>query len=166
MNTSGNGILSNLKFGTLSHGTAAVALGAVLAVGAIMAPAASAGPDAHAGVPDPTGFWQTSGGDRMIEVAPCSPKTSKLCGTIRWAEDPAEVDAVVLKRFRQIGDLWAGGQVYTPGKRRGEDGRLTLLSAGKLEVSECKRGLCSNVVWSRVDEAEVASRRAKLMAQN
>lgn len=120
----------------------------------------------NAEAPSPTGFWQTSGGEKMIEVAPCSAKTSKLCGTIVWSEDRDEVDAVVLKRFRAIDDIWAGGKVYTPGKRRGEDGRLALLEADKLEVSECKRGLCTQRVWERVSASDVAARRDLLTAQN
>ena len=119
-----------------------------------------------AAAPSPTGFWQTSGGEKMIEVAPCSAKTSKLCGTIVWSEDRDDVDAVVLKRFRKVNDMWAGGKVYTPGKRRGEDGRLALLSADKLEVSECKRGLCTQKVWARVSASDVATRRDRLTAQN
>ncbi|WP_262689966.1 DUF2147 domain-containing protein [Kordiimonas aestuarii] len=166
MRTSGNSNNSTMKFGMVSPGTKAAFVGIAIAVGALFPSAVSAGSGAEADVSDPTGFWQTSGGERMIEVAPCSGKTAKLCGTILWAEDAAEVDAVVLKRFRLIGDMWAGGQVYTPGKRRGQNGRLTLLDDGKLEVSECKRGLCTNEVWVRVAETEVASRRAKLMAQN
>jgi len=151
--------LSNLNssFKTLSLGVVATAL---------MATAAYAGPTGGASASDPTGFWQSSGGGRMIEVAPCSASTSKLCGTIVWAKDAAEVDAVVLKRFRAVGDIWAGGQVYEPGKRRGADGRLTMLDETSLEVGECKRGMCQNTVWTRVDAAEVASRRDKLMAEN
>lgn len=148
---------SNSFLKTLSLGVVA---------GAFLATAANAGPAGNAASPDPTGFWQSSGGGRMIEVAPCSAKTSKLCGTIVWAEDAAEVDAVVLKRFRAVGDIWAGGQVYEPGKRRGEDGRLTVLDDGRLEVGECKRGMCQNTVWTRVDATEVASRRSKLLAEN
>ena len=141
-----------------------LSLGVVASV--LMATAASAGPDGGANSPDPTGFWQSSGGDRMIEIAPCSAKSSKLCGTIVWSGEASEVNAVVLKRFRAVGDIWAGGQIYAPGKRRGEDGRLALLDGSRLEVSECKRGLCENAVWTRVDEAEVASRRAALVAEN
>lgn len=145
-----------------SLGLATAFLGASLMVGS---PALSAGPsDAEA--PSPTGFWQTSGGEKMIEVAPCSAKTSKLCGTIVWSEDRDEVDAVVLKRFHEVSGIWAGGKVYTPGKRRGEDGRLALLEANKLEVSECKRGLCTQNVWERVSASDVAARRDKLTAQN
>ncbi|WP_162139681.1 DUF2147 domain-containing protein [Kordiimonas gwangyangensis] len=151
--------LSNLNssFKTLSLGVVATAL---------MATAAYAGPSGDASASGPTGFWQSSGGGRMIEVAPCSAKTSKLCGTIVWAEDAAEVDEVILKRFRAVGEIWAGGQIYEPGKRRGEDGRLSMTEDGSLEVSECKRGLCENTTWTRVDEATVASRVAKLMAEN
>jgi uncharacterized protein (DUF2147 family) len=148
---------SNFFFKTLSLGVVATAF---------MATAAYAGPNGDSTSPDPTGFWQSSGGGRMIEVAPCSASTSKLCGTIVWAKDTAEVDTVVLKRFRAVGDIWAGGQVYEPGKRRGADGRLTLLEDGRLEVGECKRGMCQNTVWTRVEAAEVASRRDKLMAEN
>ena len=150
----------------LSPGAMAACFGAVLALGAMMAPVAGAASAQDGGASGPTGFWQTSGGDRLVEVAPCSKRTAKLCGTIVWAGDKAEVDAVVLKRFRQVGDLWTGGQVYTPGKRRGEDGRLTLLDHDSLEVSECKRGLCTNEVWTRADEAEVASRVASRVAEN
>ena len=141
-----------------------LSLGVVM--GAVVASAGYAGQDGDASTPAPTGFWQSSGGDRMIEVTPCSSRTSKLCGTIVWSADRAEVDEVILKRFRQVGDIWAGGQVYEPGKRRGVDGRLALLAEGSLEVAECKRGLCVNATWTRVDESTVASHRAKLMAEN
>lgn len=155
-------IVSTKILNKFSLGLATAFLGASLMVAT---PAMSADLS-NAEAPSPTGFWQTSGGEKMIEVAPCSAKTSKLCGTIVWSEDRDEVDAVVLKRFHEVSGMWAGGKIYTPGKRRGEDGRLTLLDADKLEISECKRGLCTQNVWARVSASDVAARRDLLTAQN
>jgi len=102
------------------------------------------------------GYWLTSGGKSIVEIAPCKAGSHKrLCGTVVWS-DSENIDAVgtqVMKSFRldgnRSGDKWAKGKIAFGGEK-GKAGKLALKD-DTLKVSVCKGSSrrCKNQSWSR-----------------
>lgn len=118
-----------------------------------IASAAFALPAGAASAADVDGYWLTSGGASIVEIAPCGSSRKRMCGKTVWvaSADAGAVGGEVLKSFRpegkKGGGRWGKGKVVQAnGKDR--SGKLKLAD-GKLKVSSCKGSRCDNETWTR-----------------
>lgn len=102
------------------------------------------------------GYWLTSGGKSIIEIAPCKPGSHKrLCGTVVWndGEGIGAVGKQVMTSFRlagnKSGDKWEKGKVALD-DAKSKAGKLAVKD-GTLKVSVCKGSSrrCKNQSWTR-----------------
>ena len=105
------------------------------------------------------GLWRTApdvnGHVGLVRVAPCG---TALCGTLVGATDASGAPWASPDIGRQV--IWATvpqgastyrGRVYSPGRNREYDSRLTLSAQGLL-VEGCLLGQCRcGALWLRVD---------------
>lgn len=102
---------------------------------------------------DVSGYWLTSDGKSIVEIAPCGSSSRRMCGKTVWVAgaEAGKVGAEVLRSFRQIGrktgERWGKGKVMIAADKE-RDGKLRF-EEGKLTVSACRRSRCSNEVWVR-----------------
>jgi len=99
------------------------------------------------------GYWLTSGGNSIVEIAPCGDSHKRLCGTLVWAaEGDGAVGTEVLTSFRlagnKAGDKWEKGKIKVAGSKKSRAGKLKL-NDGSLKVSTCKGSTCKNQTWTR-----------------
>jgi len=155
-----SGTMAALRSGLKSTFGRRAAQALLVASSASLLAAPSIAADAYA----VEGYWLTSGGKSIVEIAPCKAGSHKrLCGTVVWNSDEA-VDAVgkqVMTSFRlagnRSGDKWAKGKIALGGASKGKAGKLAV-KGGKLKVSVCKgsSSRCKNQSWTRPSAAMTA----------
>ncbi|WP_262694657.1 sterol desaturase family protein [Kordiimonas aquimaris] len=105
---------------------------------------------------DISGLWVAGNGATVVEVANCSEKSRRLCGTVIYndAGADAEMGMTVLKGFKAANvqgmKRWESGKVAHVGGGKAKKGKLVLLDSGALKVSACgKSNRCKNETWVR-----------------
>ena len=103
------------------------------------------------------GVWLTepmrTGDYAHVEVAPCAPGETRLCGRIVEVFNSERTDlvgAVILKDMAAVGQgVWDGGHLWSPDKDKHYASKMALLDKG-LQVKGCVGALCKGQVWRRV----------------
>lgn len=129
------------------------------AVVTLLSPAA-----AKAAPSDALGRWLTEEGDAVVEISACG---ASLCGVIASVtrktagpvldaknEDPALRNRPVqglqiLSGFRQKGDGWIDGRIYSPKEGRSFKSKVLPLPDGRLKVEGCLAVICRAEIWTR-----------------
>lgn len=131
--------------------TLAAAIG--LSAAALIATPANAQDD------DIDGLWLAADGKTIVEVAKCSEKSRRLCGTVVYQDGSAEgeVGMTLLKNFKGAHVMgqkrWESGKITKLEGGKAAKGNLVLLEDGNLKVSSCVRSRCSKETWSRPSAA-------------
>lgn len=115
---------------------------------------------AAAQVPGPAaieGRWVNPDKTVIIAVAPCG---ESLCGTVQWATEQAQQDAMkgtpdligtqLLTDLELKGATWEG-KLFVPDRRLHVEGKIQPEGANQLKVSGCEIGICKSQVWSRAE---------------
>lgn len=109
---------------------------------------------------DIKGLWLANDGKTVVEVANCSEKSRRICGTVVFQDGTNNSDAVgteLLSKFKgakvQGQKRWESGKVAKLEGGKAQKGNLVLTEAGDLKVTTCARGRCSNQTWSRPSAA-------------
>lgn len=109
---------------------------------------------------DIKGLWLTNDGKTVVEVANCSEKSRRICGTVVFQDGTNSGDAIgteLLMKFKgakvQGQKRWEAGKVAKLEGGKAQKGNLVLTDAGDLKVTSCARGRCSNQTWSRPSAA-------------
>ena len=118
---------------------------AVLALGLAATPALAA---------DPTGIWQTTGGESRYKVSYCGDGT-QLCARLTWLRDDARTEEnlpylgtyVVRGAVPASSNKWTGRVEYN-----GETfaGSVTLVDADAMMLKGCKGMFCQSMRFTRV----------------
>lgn len=105
---------------------------------------------------DPTGYWQTTGGESRYKVSYCG-DGQQLCAKLTWlrkdaqtAENLAYLNRYVVKGAEPAdADTWEGEVNYG-----GETfaGSLEMTSSNSLKLSGCKGVFCKTMVFNRLQE--------------
>lgn len=105
---------------------------------------------------DPTGYWQTTGGESRYKVSYCG-DGEQLCAKLTWlrkdaqtAENLAYLNRYVVKGAEPAdADTWEGEVNYA-----GETfaGSLEMTSSNSLKLSGCKGVFCKTMVFNRLQE--------------
>lgn len=105
---------------------------------------------------DIEGLWVAGNGSTVVEVARCSEKSSRMCGTVVYndADVDVEVGMTVLTSFKKANvqgmKRWDSGKVASIEGGRSKKGKLVLLENGDLKVSACgKTRRCKSETWIR-----------------
>ncbi|MBO6505343.1 MAG: sterol desaturase family protein [Kordiimonadaceae bacterium] len=109
---------------------------------------------------DIKGLWLANDGKTVVEVANCSEKSRRICGTVVFQDGSNNGEAVgkeLLSKFKgakvQGQKRWEQGKVAKLEGGKAKKGNLVLTDAGDLKVTTCARGRCSNQTWSRPSAA-------------
>lgn len=109
---------------------------------------------AYAIAADPTGTWQTSGGESRYKVSYCGDGT-QLCAQLTWLrsdarteENLAYLNRYVVKGAQPAADNKWQGQVNYAGDTFA--GSLTMTSDDSLKLSGCKGVFCKTMNFSRI----------------
>ena len=105
---------------------------------------------------DPTGYWQTTGGESRYKVSYCG-DGKQLCAKLTWlrqdaqtAENLAYLNRYVVKGAEPAaGDTWEG-QVNYGGETFA--GSLEMTGNNSLKLSGCKGVFCKTMVFNRLQE--------------
>ena len=103
---------------------------------------------------DPTGYWQTTGGESRYKVSYCGDGT-QLCAKLTWLRQDAQTaeNLAYLNRYVVKGalpadaDTWEG-QVSYGGETFA--GSLEMTGSNSLKLSGCKGMFCKTMVFSRL----------------
>jgi uncharacterized protein (DUF2147 family) len=128
-------------------------LGKKLAVG-ILASALAAAPVFAAVAADPTGTWQSTGGESRYKVTYCG-DGSQLCAKLTWLREDARTAEnlpylnhyVVQGATATADNKWAGRVSYAGDTY---EGSLTMTGQNSLKLSGCKGMFCKTMKFSRI----------------
>lgn len=103
---------------------------------------------------DPTGTWQTTGGESRYKVTYCGDGT-QLCAKLTWLRSDARTQEnlpylnhyVVQGAVHSTADKWQG-QVHYAGDTFA--GSLTMTSNDTMKLSGCKGMFCKTMNFSRI----------------
>jgi uncharacterized protein (DUF2147 family) len=117
---------------------------AIVTIGLTAAPALAA---------DPTGTWQSTGGESRYKVTYCGDGT-QLCAKLTWLRDDARTkdNLAYLNRYVVKGAVpsgknrWEGRVAYD-----GDvfEGSVTMASANSMKVKGCKGMFCKSMSFTR-----------------
>ena len=118
---------------------------AMLTIGLAVTPAFAA---------DPTGTWQSSGGESRYKVTYCG-DGQQLCATLTWlredartAENMAYLNRYVVRGAVQTGnDSWAGNVAY---EGNVYEGSVTMVSDNTLKLKGCQGMFCKSLSFNRM----------------
>lgn len=118
---------------------------AIITLGLAVAPALAA---------DPTGTWQSSGGESRYKVSYCGDGT-QLCAKLTWLRDDARTaeNLAYLNRYVVKGAVASGrnkweGQVAYAGDVFA--GSVTLVGNNAMKLRGCKGMLCQSMSFTRL----------------
>ena len=144
---------------------AIVAVAAVVSLGSIPAHAASPAEEART-----YGIWRNPKNSVHLEIKDCG---EMACGVVVWANVRAKSDArkggsanlVGQQLLRDFAPDKTGawrGKVFVPDLNMTFSGTAEVLDARTLRAKGCVLGnlICKSQIWTRVDEAVLASRTA------
>lgn len=110
------------------------------------------------------GLWRTEPGDEggylFVRVGPCG---AEICGVIERSVGADGTVSTTTAGYEHIGRgmIWdmqpqgdgtyRGGKIWAPDRDRTYNSRMTLLSAGQLEVEGCVLGICRGQIWVRAE---------------
>ncbi len=119
-----------------------VRLAAMLLAGPALVLAAPAQAETTA----PHGVWLNDTGRGAIEIKPCG---SALCGHVVWLRDKSDTKGCgrqIIGDLKQVSkDLWDGGWIYSPDKKRNYDVEVKPLADGTLRI----KGYAGSKIFSR-----------------
>jgi uncharacterized protein (DUF2147 family) len=118
---------------------------AIVTLGLAAAPALAA---------DPTGTWQSSGGESRYKVSYCGDGT-QLCAKLTWLRDDArtEENLAYLNRYVVKGAVltgenrWKGRVAYDGGVF---EGSVTMVSDNRLKLKGCSGMFCKSMSFTRL----------------
>jgi len=106
------------------------------------------------------GDWTNPAQSVVVQVAPCGPA---LCGTVRWASEPARNDAgrggtqtlvgtEVLRDFKSMRPGQWRGVLFVPDRNVRTRAELIEVEADRLRIRACTGGglFCKSQLWTRV----------------
>jgi uncharacterized protein (DUF2147 family) len=104
--------------------------------------------------PSPAGAWQTSDGTARVKVSMCGDGT-QLCAVLTSISGKARTPGnlrllntyVVAGAQRATANVWQG-IVHFNGDTA--QGKITLVTAGQIELNGCKLGMCKTLLFERV----------------
>ncbi|MDP3673558.1 MAG: DUF2147 domain-containing protein [Novosphingobium sp.] len=134
---------------------------AIIALAALTISAAHAQP-----APPIAGKWVTDDRTAIVLIAPCTPRTTTLCGWLNRfvvpepaggfldAKNPDKalrarklVGVAILTGLKPEGGQWTG-RGYSPKEGRNFNAKVKIEN-GKLEMRGCVAIICRTVVWTR-----------------
>lgn len=103
---------------------------------------------------DPTGTWQSSGGESRYKVSYCGDGT-QLCAKLTWLREDAKtpenvalLGAYVVRGATATGDnKWKGAVTYDGDTYAGS---VTMVSNNAMKLSGCKGIFCKSLSFSRL----------------
>lgn len=132
------------RFISFTRGFGAMLLGGLMALGGTSGAYAA----------DPTGTWQSTGGESRYEVSYCGDGT-QICARLTWlrsdqrtAENLAYLNTYVVSGASAAADnKWRGRLAYEGSTYSGS---LTMTDANSLKLSGCKGLFCKTMTFERV----------------